>query len=106
MQQSSRGYQGLACPCAKCQSLTDEEREAKHDRITEARRQGGRTSAAQPSMNEARSAGFWVTMELHPYFARNWLKKKIKRQNEQRQRKTAMPSLIAGQPAGRRQPMK
>jgi hypothetical protein len=76
--QKTRGYQGLTCECAKCQGLTWEQRLEKYRQVTEARRQGGRTRAAQPSMREARSAGFWATMETHPFFARKWLKKKIK----------------------------
>jgi hypothetical protein len=63
-----------------------------------ARSAGGKTRAAQPSMKEARSAGFWSTMDRHPFFARKWLKKKIKGQNELRQRRAGMQVLIAEQP--------
>jgi hypothetical protein len=84
MQQSNRGYQGLACQCVKCQSLTPEKRQAKHERITAGRRQGGRTRAAQPSMQEARRTAFWRTMETHPFYARKWLKKRIQEQNRAR----------------------
>ncbi len=79
-----RGYQGRGCQCKACQSLTPEEREAKYNRIQAARSQGGKTRAAQPSMQEARSAGFWATMESHPFFARKWLKKRIRRQAQDR----------------------
>jgi hypothetical protein len=102
--QNRRGYQGEACPCKTCAALTPEERAAKYARIQAARQQGGKTRAAQPSMQEARSAGFWATMESHPFFARKWLKHKIKAQNALRARKAATPALIAGQPAGRRRP--
>ena len=87
--ETTRGYQGLTCQCQKCQGLTDEQRQAKYDRIQAARRQGGKTRAAQPSMQDARRAGFWRTMETHPFYARKWLKKKIKAQNAER-RATAL----------------
>lgn len=101
--QSRKGYQGIDCPCKACQSLTPEQREAKAARILEARRRGGRTRAAQESMQEARSTAFWATMESHPFYARKWLRKKIQGQNELRARKAALRSLVAGQPDGRRQ---
>ena|SRR6266568_3988314 len=103
-QNSKRGYQGENCPCARCAELTPEQRAAKYARIQAARKRGGKTRSAQPSMQEARSAGFWATMETHPFFARKWLRKKIKAQNQLRTRKAAMPALITGQPAGRRRP--
>ena len=96
MQQQTRGYQGLACLCAKCQALTPEGRLAKHAQIIEARRQGGRTRAAQPSMQEARSRGFWATMETHPFFARKWLKKKIKAQTSARVDAKIRPVAMSG----------
>lgn len=102
---SNKGYRGHDCDCKRCEGLTDEERAAKQARIRAARSRGGKTRAAQPSMKEARSAGFWRTMELHPFFARKWLKKRIKGQNALRNRRAAMRSLIAGRPAGRRRPM-
>jgi hypothetical protein len=101
----SGGYQGYSCDCKACQGLTDEVRKAKHRRIIEARQRGGKTRSTQPSMTEARSAGFWRTMELHPWFARGHLRRKIKRQNELRNRRTAMRSLLAQRPTGRRRPM-
>ena len=106
MSEELRGYQGYYCNCKACRGLTDEERAAKHQRIQEARRRGGQVRAAQPSMQEARRAGFWRTMELHPFFCRKWLRKKIKAQNVTRQRRAAMRSLIGGRPTGRRRPMK
>jgi hypothetical protein len=100
-----RGYQGLNCDCKRCQGLTDAERAAKQERIRRARSRGGKTRSAQPSMQEARSAGFWRTMELHPWFGRGHLRRKIKAQNELRRRNVAMRSVIVGSPAGRRRPM-
>src|SRR5215469_10692126 len=88
-----KGYQGKACQCKACSTLSDEEREAKALRIAEARRRGGKTRSAQPSMKEARSAGFWTTMERYPFYARGHLSRKIKRQNAQRQRKASMHAL-------------
>lgn len=102
----AKGYQGKTCQCQACRNLTDDEREAKAIRIAEARSRGGKTRSAQPSMKEARSAGFWSTMERHPFFARNHLKVKIKRQNVQRQRKTAMRMLVVGPVPQKRRPMK
>jgi hypothetical protein len=80
----AKGYQGLNCNCRACQQLTLEERYQKYLRIQEARRAGGKTRAAQPSMQEARSAGFWKTFDTHPFFTRKWLKKKIKAQAKTR----------------------
>jgi hypothetical protein len=105
-QQATKGYQGKMCQCKACSQLSDEEREAKALRIAEARRRGGKTRSAQPSMKEARSAGFWSTMERHPFFARNHLKVKIKHQNAQRQRKASMHKLITGPVPRKRKPMK
>lgn len=79
-----KGYQGKDCQCTACQTLTPAEREGKYSRIQEARRAGGKARAVQPSMQEARSTGFWTTMERHSFFARKWLKKKIKTQDVQR----------------------
>jgi hypothetical protein len=98
-----RGYQGLCCQCARCQALTPQERQEKYRRIQAARSAGGKTRAAQSSMQEARSKGFFTTCWKRGYGL--WLKKKIKGQNELRQRKAAMRTLIAQRPAGRRQPM-
>jgi hypothetical protein len=77
-------YLGINCPCAACMRLTPQERLAKYDRIMASRLVCGKTRAAQPSMAEARSAGFWATMERQPFFARKWLKKCIKEQARQR----------------------
>lgn len=41
------------------------------------RSKGGKIRAAQPSMQEARSKGFWTTYDRHPFFARKWLKQII-----------------------------
>jgi hypothetical protein len=99
-------YQGLMCQCKTCAMLTEEERKAKALRIVEARRKGGKTRAAQESMTEARSKGFWTTMERHPFFARHWLKIIIKSQNVRRQRIAGTHILIVGQTTGKRRPMK
>jgi len=56
----------------------------RHQLTHEERSRGGKTRAGQPSMKEARSKGFWATMESHPFFARHWLKLLIKAQNEKR----------------------
>jgi hypothetical protein len=98
-------YKGKECNCRACQGLSAEEREAKYQRIQAARRQGGKTRAAQPSMKEARSAGFWATMDSHPFFARKWLRKKIKSQNAIRARRAATKTIIQERPARRRRPM-
>jgi hypothetical protein len=84
VEQPIRGYQGLACQCQTCQRLTPEERLEKYIRIQTARQQGGKTRSAQPSMQEARRAGFWRTIETHPFYARKWLKKRIKAQAQAR----------------------
>jgi hypothetical protein len=84
-----KGYQGFNCTCKACQALSDEERAAKQERIRQARRRGGKTRAAQPSMKDARSKGFWTTMERHPFFARGHLRRKIKFQNHARMIRTA-----------------
>ncbi len=99
------GYQGYDCNCKACQALTLEERAAKQERIRRARSQGGKTRAAQPSMKEARSAGFWATMESHPFFARKHLRHKIRAQDALRARQAAMRALLTERPAGRRRPM-
>ena len=49
----------------------------RHQFTDEERRKGGKTRAAQPSMQEARSRGFEVTCERHPFFARHYLKQII-----------------------------
>jgi hypothetical protein len=100
----SRGYQGFDCDCKACRSLTDEERAAKQERIRQARQRGGRTRAAQPSMQEARQKGFFVTCWEKGYGL--WLKKRIRGQNELRRRNTAMRSLLSEKPAKRRRPMR
>lgn len=102
--QSAKGYQGKACQCKACSQLSAEEREAKARRISEARSRGGKTRSAQPSMTEARSKGFWTTMERHPFYARHHLRVKIKRQNVQRQRKASTRLLIAGPVPQKRRP--
>ncbi len=99
------GYQGRQCNCKVCQQLTPEEREAKYKRIQAARSAGGKTRAAQPGMKEARSAGFWATMETHPFYARKHLRHKIKGQNDLRARQAAMRALLTERPTGRRRPM-
>ena len=101
----SGGYQGQDCNCKACQALTPEERAAKHQRIQEARRRGGKTRAAQPGMKAARSAGFWATMETHPFYARKHLRHKIKAQDDLRARQAAMRALLTERPTGRRRPM-
>jgi hypothetical protein len=91
-EQRRRGYQGFHCTCNACRDLSDEERAAKQERIRQARRRGGKARAVQESMTEARSKGFWRTMELHPFFARKHLRRKIKAQNQHRMiRKTLVP---------------
>ena len=50
----------------------------RHQFTKEERSRGGKVRAAQESMQEARSRGFWMTMERHPYFARHHLKHLIK----------------------------
>lgn len=94
--QQPRGYRGLTCPCKACSKLSPEQRIEKALHIAEARRRGGRTRSAQPSMKEARVKAFWTTMDLHPFFARNHLKTKIKLQNQRRQRIVGMRVLIVG----------
>ena len=39
---------------------------------------GGKARAAMPDFPEACSKGFWATMDKHPFFARKYLKKKIR----------------------------
>ncbi len=88
----SKGYEGYYCNCKACQALTDEERAAKQERIHQAHRRGGKTRAAQESMAQARSKGFWTTMDRHPFFARRHLRRKIKGQDHTRMiRKTLRP---------------
>jgi hypothetical protein len=60
-------------------SLTAEE---KAMYLRDARRRGGQTRAAQESAALARSKGFWVTMERHPFFARKWLRHRITSHNQ------------------------
>lgn len=103
-EEQRKGYQGFHCNCSRCKGLTDEERAAKQERIRRARSQGGKTRSAQPSMRDARSAGFWRTMELHPWFGRGHLRRKIKEQNKLRNRNTAMRSLIPRRPLRPRRP--
>jgi hypothetical protein len=50
--------------------------------LRDARRRGGQTRAAQESAALARSKGFWVTMETHPFFARKWLRHRIASHNQ------------------------
>jgi hypothetical protein len=85
-------YQGLSCTCKQCQELTNEGRLAKQQRIHEARRRGGQVRAAQPSMQEARSKGFWTTMERHPFFGMKFLRRKMKAQNRIRMFRRVIPS--------------
>lgn len=96
-----KGYQGFHCNCKACQVLTDEERLAKQERIHEARRQGGKARAAQESMAEARTKAFWTTMDRHPFYARKYLRHKIKAQSRSRMIRSTLPS----RPAHRRQPL-
>jgi hypothetical protein len=49
---------------------------------TEERQRGGKTRAAQESFRDARSQGFWVTLDRHPFFARNWLKQQLRASNQ------------------------
>lgn len=101
MSDHKKGYQGYNCNCKRCQMLTDKERLAKQKRIHEARHRGGKARAAQPSMQDARSKGFWSTMETHPFFAMRYLRRKIKKQAHTRMvRKTLVP-----RPLRRRQPL-
>jgi hypothetical protein len=96
-----KGYQGFNCPCQACQMLSPEERAAKQERIRQARRRGGKTRAAQPSMLEARQKGFERTMELHGLWARKYLKRKIKAQNQHKMIRETLPS----RPMRRRRPL-
>ncbi len=41
-------------------------------------RRGGLARAAQPSYTEMCSKGFWAVMEKHPFYARHYLKLKIR----------------------------
>lgn len=101
MSEGHKGYRGYNCTCKACQALTDEERQAKQERIHDARQRGGQTRAAQPSMEDARSKGFWATMETHPFFAMRYLRRKIKAQARNRMiRKSLLP-----RPGRRRRPL-
>ena len=101
MSEDNKGYQGIHCNCKQCQALTDEERLAKQERIQEAKRRGGKTRAAQPSMEDARSKAFWKTMETHPFYAMRYLRRKIKAQSRARMIRKILPS----RPARRRRPL-
>jgi len=96
-----KGYQGFHCTCKQCQSLTEEERLAKQERIQEARRRGGKTRAAQPSMQDARSKAFWTTMETHPFFAMRYLRRRIKKQAHTRM----IRASLLPRPLRRRRPL-
>jgi hypothetical protein len=59
----------------------------RHQLTYAERSRGGKTRAAQSSFREACQKGFWATMEAHPYFARHWLKKKLKAARSAKQNK-------------------
>jgi hypothetical protein len=63
----------------------------RHKFTKEESQRGGRARCAQPSMKEAREKGFATTMDRHPFFARKWLKKQIKEENQARDAKTPPP---------------
>lgn len=58
--------------------MSDEQKRAY---LQDARRRGGQTRSKQESMKDARSKGFWRTMELHPFYARKYLRRRILAQN-------------------------
>jgi hypothetical protein len=52
----------------------------KHELTREERSRGGKSRKKHPNYIESCQKGFEVTMERHPYFARHYLKSKIKDQ--------------------------
>jgi hypothetical protein len=51
---------------------------ARHKLTPEECRRGGKARAQQESFKDACRAGFQATLERHPFYARHWLKQKIK----------------------------
>lgn len=57
----------------------------RHQFTPEERRRGGLTRSQQPSFVDACRKGFENVFITHPFFARKWLKKKIKAYNQAKQ---------------------
>jgi len=70
-------------------SMTDAQKAAY---LRDARRCGGRTRCTQESMQDARSRGFWRTMETHPFFAMKYLKRKICAQARVKRIQSVLPT--------------
>lgn len=75
--------------------------EQKAAYLNDARKRGGRTRCTQESMQDARSRGFWRTMETHPFFAMKYLKRRINAQARVRR----IQSVLATRPLRKRRPM-
>ncbi len=78
--------------------MSDEQKAAY---LHDARRRGGITRCAQESMQEARSKGFWATVESHPFFARKYLRRRMKAQG----RVKLIQSVLPPRPARPRRPL-
>lgn len=70
-------------------AMTDEQKAAY---LLDARKRGGQTRCSQESMQDARSRGFWATMDSHPFFAMKYLKRKICAQARVRRVQSTLPA--------------